>query len=30
MLYAQNATDSSTQIASITKLITAYIVYQKN
>ncbi|PCR98804.1 serine hydrolase [Lactococcus fujiensis] len=29
ILYAQNATDSSTQIASITKLITAYIVYQK-
>ncbi|MQW24042.1 MULTISPECIES: serine hydrolase [unclassified Lactococcus] len=29
ILYAQNATDSSTQIASVTKLVTAYLVYQK-
>lgn len=28
ILYAQNATDSSCQIASITKLITAYLVYK--
>lgn len=28
ILYSQNATDSSTQIASITKTMTAYMVYQ--
>lgn len=28
ILYAQNATDASTSIASITKLITAYLVYK--
>ncbi|MDR0297718.1 MAG: D-alanyl-D-alanine carboxypeptidase [Streptococcaceae bacterium] len=29
ILYAQNATDSTTQIASVTKLLTAYLVYKK-
>lgn len=28
ILYSQNATDSSTRIASITKLLTAYLVYK--
>ncbi|QPS70817.1 serine hydrolase [Lactococcus garvieae] len=28
VLYSQNATDSSTRIASITKLLTAYLVYK--
>ncbi|TKV30336.1 D-alanyl-D-alanine carboxypeptidase, partial [Citrobacter sp. TBCS-11] len=28
ILYAQNADDASTRIASITKLLTAYLVYK--